>query len=153
MEAQIKKFIPQSTFRRRYGLCSKNIYEKFLCFVSEKIAQAIDKETSLVSLSIQNDWQDQGGNIHASLRGEISRRNTTAEIGAEIVWLKRLKIFRGNVWSHLKPKSNNELFSEARSLFYAGRYAEFLAFAKHIEAEFSANQIFSKMQSIARRRI
>lgn len=153
MEAEIKKLIPQFTFRRRYGLWSKSRYEQFLCFLSGEIAQSIDKETSIVSLSIQNEWRDQGGNIHASLRGNIVRRNEEAEIGAEIVWLKRLKTFRGNVWSHLKPKSDNELFLEAKLLFHAGRYAEFLALAKYVETAFCKNRVFSKMQSIAGRRV
>ncbi len=153
MEAQINKFIPKFTFTRSYGLWSESRYDQFLCFVSEQIAHTIDKETSIVSLSIQNKWQDQGGNIHASLRGKISRRNEEAEIGAEIVWLKRLKTFRGNVWSHLSPKSDNELYSEARLLFHTGKYSEFLGLAKYIEDSFSNNRVFSKMKSIAGRRV
>ena len=153
MEALIRKFIPQFTFSRRYRLWSESSYDQFLCFVSEKITHAIDKETSIVSLSIQNNWRDQGGNIHASLRGKISRRNEEAEIGAEIVWLKRLKTFRGNFWSHLNPKSDNELYSEVRLLFHIGKYSEFLALAKYIEDSFSNNRVFSKMKSIAGRRV
>jgi len=138
---------------RRYGLWSKSRYEQFLCFLSEKISHSIDKETLIVSLSIKNKWRDQGGNIHASLRGNIVRRNQEAEIGAEIVWLKKLKIFRGSVWSHLNPKTDSELFSEAKSLFHAGKYAEFLALSKYVEATFSNNSVFIKMQSIAERRV
>ena len=153
MEAQIQKLIPQSTFRHRYGLFSKTRYEQFVCFVSEKVVQSIDRETKLLSLSVENKWHDQGGNTHASLRGKIARRNEKADIGAEIVWLKRLKTFRGSFWSHLNPKSDNELFSEAKLLFHAGKYAEFLALANYIESFYSSNPVFSKMYSIAGRRV
>lgn len=113
LETEIKKLIPQFTFWRKYGLWSRSRYEQFLCFFSEKIAHSIDNEILIVSLSIQNKWRDRGGNIHASLIGSIVRRNEKAAIHAEIVWLKRLEIFRGNVWSNLNPKTDNELFSEA----------------------------------------
>ncbi len=81
------------------------------------------------------------------------RRNEGADIGAEVVWLKRLKSFRGGFWSHLDSKTDYELYSEANFYFHSGRYAEFLALAKYIESVYSSNRVFNKMSSIAERRV
>ncbi len=153
MEETIEKFIPQFTFRRKYRLWSTGRYNQFLCFISDKIKQSIDKETKLVNLSLENEWKDQGGNTHVSIRGKVVRRNEEADIGAEVVWLKRLKSFRGSFWSHLNPKTDSELFLEAKLYFHSGRYAEYLALAKYIESVYSSNPVFNKMYSIAERRV
>ena len=153
MDQEIEKFITQFTFVRKYGLLGLGRYKQFLSFVSTKMQQSIDKETKLVALSLKNKWKDHGGNTHVSIQGKISRRNEVADIGAEIVWLKNLQIFRGGFWSHLNPKSDLELFSEAKLYFHAGMYAEFLSLAKHIELVYSKNRIFNRMLSIAERRL
>lgn len=149
MDEKLEEFITQFTFKRKYGLLSTGRYKQFLSFISEKVQQSIDKETKLVALSLENEWKDQGGNTHVSIQGIVSRRNEEADIGAEIVWLKRLKTFRGSFWSHLNPKSDTELFFEAKLYFHAGRYEEFLALAMYIESVYSKNRIFKKMVSIA----
>ncbi|WP_455388921.1 hypothetical protein [Petrachloros mirabilis] len=152
MKRSVENFISSFTFRRRYGLWSRWRYDQFLEFVSEKIEQVLDRETKLVFLSFHNDWKDGGGNVHVSISGTVERRNERGELGAIIVWLKRRKTFRGSFWSRLNPKSDAELLSEAKSLFHAGRYLEFLGLARHLESVYSTNRIFTRMIVVAKRK-
>ncbi|MES9900417.1 MAG: hypothetical protein ABW148_15540 [Sedimenticola sp.] len=153
MKELIKKHLSQFSFRRIYGFSSVGKYKQFINYVEERLEQTIDKETNLSELSFSNSWKDQGGNIHVSIRGKITRRNENADIGAEIVLLKRLKTFRGTFWSHLNPKSDSEIYSEAKTYFHAGKYAEFLSLSRYIRSAYSSNRVFNKMSAIAERRV
>lgn len=84
--------------------------------------------------------------------GQAVRRNESAEIRGTIVWLKRLKIFRGHFSSDLKPRSDAELFAEAKRLFHARNYAGYLALSGYLSKAYSANSVYQRMNAIAEKR-
>jgi len=153
MNEDITKFISRRTFWHYFTLWSRQRYSQFVEVSNERLNSMIDKQTSLNKLSIKNSWKDGGGNTHISIGGIAIRGSEQAKVRAEIVWLKNLKIFRGNFWSDLTPKSEIELFNEAKSLFHQKKYAEFLTISRIIEVEYSKNKIYSKMRAIAESRV
>ncbi len=149
----ISKFINKSDFHKAYGLWDIDKYRKFIEYVEEKFGEVIDYETSIDNLYIKVSWNDNGGNIHATVCGSISRRDQKSECGGEIVWLKRLKTFRGNCWSRLDKKSDFDYFEEARKYFYYREYHKFLAISKFIEIKYHNNRPFRRMCEIAKARV
>ncbi|NVJ66072.1 MAG: hypothetical protein HWE16_06260 [Gammaproteobacteria bacterium] len=149
----LKKLIPRVVFYKNYKLDCIGKYDQFIAFVAQKINDSIDTETKINSVTIENNWKDQGRNTHVSLYGTVHRRDEESEIRGEIVWLKNLNRFRGFVSSSLEPKSDKELFLEAKSLFHNGKYNEFLKITQYIKSNISNNSIFMKMESIAKKRL
>ena len=150
MEIPINNLISRKTFIFKFGLLSPSRYRQFIKQISEKLRLIIDKETKIVSLTLNKRWKDYGCNTHVIIQGNIIRRNEQANLRAEIVWLKRLKSFRGSFWSDLTPKSDTELFNEAKHFFHVGKYADFLAISEYIKEKYSKNKIFSKMRTMAK---
>ena len=125
---------------------------QFSRHIKEKLDEVTDEETYVDNLFIKEVWKDNGGNVHATIRGRVSRRDQSGECGGEVVWLKRLKIFRGNFWSRLNPKTDYEYYEEARKLFYSGKYVEFISVSGFIYEKYQNNPPFKKMRAIAKAR-
>lgn len=152
MAKSVATFITRWDFFLAYQLGRKKHYELFLEHVNGQIALALEADTELVAFSIARRRKDQAGNLHVPVRGTLNRKEQTASIGAQIVWLKKLSCFRGNFWSDLPPApSDQELFMQARSYFYAENYIEFLSLSKRIDPMRRKSTVFKKMTSIAQR--
>ena len=152
MEQLLRKLISPRAVRRAYGFYGNGKYEAFIDACESRLGEVIDCETKITELEAKNNWLDNGGNCHVRFAGLALRRNESAEIGGTIVWLKRLKTFRGHFWSHLKPKSDAELFAEAKRLFHARNYAGYLALSGYLSKAYSANRVYQRMNAIDKKR-
>ncbi len=153
MDIEVPNFISQREFRKVYGLWGGDRYMQFVHYVKEKIEDVIDYETSVDDLYIKRSWTDSGRNIHILILGSVSRRDQISECGGEIVWLRRLKRFRGHCWSRLNPKADYEYYEEARRLFYSRKYSDFLSLSIFIAHKYENYRPFRRMCEIARARV
>ncbi|WP_156521234.1 hypothetical protein [Halothiobacillus diazotrophicus] len=152
MEQPIEKYLPPQVIRSAFGFFGNSHYRAFTEACSQKLAEVVDAETHLIALKPEEKWKDQGSNRHVRFAGQIVRKNEEGTVGGEIVWLSRLKSFRGYFWSNLNPKSDAELFSEAKRLFHMQRYSEYLALSGYLATAYSGNRVFQRMNTIARQR-
>ncbi|WP_284454992.1 hypothetical protein [Alloalcanivorax xenomutans] len=149
MNWTLRKLLSQREVRRTFGFIGKSKYEKFIEACTSQLLEVVDCETTVVEIYPQENWHDRGGDIHARFSGKITRRGCAAEIGGTMVWLRRLRTFRGYFWSSLKPQTDAELFSDAKRLFYSGNYSGYLSVSGYLAKAYSKNRVYQRMNAIA----
>ena len=145
-------FIGRREFIRAFCLVRAARYREFLRHVEWQLTLVMDAESELLSLNIEKIGQNLQCNTMVTLGGVLARRDEQLKLTGHILWIAQRKFFRGTFWRDREPKSDAQYYSEARSLFYAGRYSEFLEIARYISDSYQDSRAFRKMQQIAEQR-
>ncbi|MEP7213444.1 MAG: hypothetical protein ABI791_10230 [Acidobacteriota bacterium] len=107
-----------------FGSKSSDYFQEFNQKLSSELEAKIHPTAELENLRLNSTWKDTGGNIHASLKGEIKFLGQCGEVGGEFVWLNNIKKFRGKAWSSLEIASDGRLLEDARRALRLRRYTE-----------------------------
>jgi hypothetical protein len=145
--------ITQNRFKSVYGLSKPSIYELFCEKLDHEINKNFSKGTEIKRLNFRSSWKDQGKNIHASLEGEVCCLGENGEIHGEIVYLQKLKKFRGYVTNSLSPISDLEYIEKARLSFKSRKYEDTLKYISLITDKKTLTKANLRMIELAEKRM
>ncbi len=111
-------------FAAAFGIQDRILYERFVERLSVQLELLLHPSSEIKNMSIANTFRDVGHNIHCVLKGSVTAFGSEAQIGGEIVYLKRISSFRGKLWSTSANPSDTELFAFARENFRNNKFAE-----------------------------
>ena len=116
--------ISHHDFAVAFGIHDGILYERFVERLSDQLEHILHPSSEIENMAVANTFMDAGNNIHCVIKGSVSAFGSEAQIGGEIVYLKRSGSFRGTLWSTLANPSDIELFALARENFRNDKFAE-----------------------------
>ncbi len=148
------KFVfPQNDFVKALGLFDHAQYEMFNDKLNKELAEKLHPSAMVNSLDFISTWKDSGGNTHATLKGLVRVLGDGKEIGAEFVWLKTLKRFRGKVWSSVEIPSDLQLLMMARDRYRKSDFRKAKEYLNAIQQMEDLPRSAIRLRSLIERRI